>query len=304
MVNDAIGTGGVAGGGIGRGSGKAAPPLSKAATSPELAASLAAFCTGSGVPNDAIRTGGGVGPRVGKSSAAAPHRGDGDTVLARCGDTILAQCGCLRWVDGLGAGDHGCCPAVLDRRSGVLQAGLTAAGEPGSNPTGKNDRSAQGLQIPASALDSSPPSRFRLVQGSTGTMPAQERPKCGHARKKNGRLIKLLARELDGDWQDQGGFAGYGPRVTWVMRGKALTQCPLHPRKRTSTTLSGRSAECQEPTSRQWSGTLGIEPMRPPISRAHFLDLTRFTRTRTAVCYLLGASRSVVFSPGGARWDG
>jgi hypothetical protein len=41
----------------------------------------------------------------------------------------------------LGAGGRRCCP--IDRRSGALGGGPTEASEPGSNPTGESDRSAQ-----------------------------------------------------------------------------------------------------------------------------------------------------------------
>jgi hypothetical protein len=54
------------------------------------------------------------------------------------GETVLAYCGCPRCVHGLGVNGHGRCPAALCRRSGILDAGGTEAGEPASNPAGEN----------------------------------------------------------------------------------------------------------------------------------------------------------------------
>jgi hypothetical protein len=50
---------------------------------------------------------------------------------------MLAQCCC---VDVFGAGSRRC---YLDRRSAALDAERTEASEPGPDPTGENDRSAQ-----------------------------------------------------------------------------------------------------------------------------------------------------------------
>jgi hypothetical protein len=49
----------------------------------------------------------------------------------------------LGCIDVLGAGGRRCCITDLDRRSGALDAERTEAGEPGPDPTGKSDRSAQ-----------------------------------------------------------------------------------------------------------------------------------------------------------------
>jgi hypothetical protein len=63
------------------------------------------------------------------------------------GESVLAHCGGLRSVNGFRAGGRRCCPAALDRRSGILDAVRTEAAEPGgSKPTGENDRSAQRRQ--------------------------------------------------------------------------------------------------------------------------------------------------------------
>jgi hypothetical protein len=53
---------------------------------------------------------------------------------------MLAQCCCSGCVDVFGTGGRRC---YLDRRSGALDAERTEAGEPGPDPTGKSDRSAQ-----------------------------------------------------------------------------------------------------------------------------------------------------------------
>jgi hypothetical protein len=54
-------------------------------------------------------------------------------------------------------------------------------------------------------------------------------------KKKNGSLISLFARELDGNRQDQGGFAGYGPRVTQWYRADARPSGIWHIRARQET---------------------------------------------------------------------
>jgi hypothetical protein len=56
---------------------------------------------------------------------------------------MLARCCCFGCIDVLGAGGRRCCITDLDRRSGALDAERTEAGEPGPDPTGKSDRSAQ-----------------------------------------------------------------------------------------------------------------------------------------------------------------
>ena len=70
VLTDASCTGGVAAGGIGRGSGKAASPLSRSVASTDLAACSGSFCTGSGVLADASRTG--CVAAGGSSKAASP----------------------------------------------------------------------------------------------------------------------------------------------------------------------------------------------------------------------------------------
>ncbi len=74
VLTDASSTGGVAAGSIGRGSGKAAPPRSRSATSTELAAALASFGAGSAMLTDASSTGGvaagGIGRGSGKAASA------------------------------------------------------------------------------------------------------------------------------------------------------------------------------------------------------------------------------------------
>ena len=159
MLTDASSTGGVATGSIGRGSGKAAAPLSRSAASTELAASSASLCTGSAVltaratAREHAVAGGVSGrrhrTRIGQRGGAALQIGDGYTVLAHCS--------CQRCLDVLGAGGYGCCPPVLNRRSGVLDAERTEAREPGSNPTGENDRSAQRPHYSKSARAHHPP---------------------------------------------------------------------------------------------------------------------------------------------------
>jgi hypothetical protein len=52
----------------------------------------------------------------------------------------------------LGAGGRRCCPTNLDRRSGALNDERTEASEPGSEPTGESDRSAQRRQYSKSLL--------------------------------------------------------------------------------------------------------------------------------------------------------
>jgi hypothetical protein len=57
---------------------------------------------------------------------------------------MLAQCCCSGCVDVFGAGGRRCCPTDLDRRFGALDAERIEASEPGPDPTGESDRSAQG----------------------------------------------------------------------------------------------------------------------------------------------------------------
>jgi hypothetical protein len=56
---------------------------------------------------------------------------------------MLAQCCCSGCVDVFGAGVSRCCPTDLDRRFGALDAERSEASEPGTDPTGESERSAQ-----------------------------------------------------------------------------------------------------------------------------------------------------------------
>src|SRR6516225_8336605 len=108
----------------------------QASRASELTAGLAPFCAGS-VGLTAASNVGGVGWlrhrwRVGQSGAAARDISNGDT--------MLAQCCCSGCVDVFGGGGRRCYP---DRRSGALDAERAEASEPGPDPTGESDRSAQ-----------------------------------------------------------------------------------------------------------------------------------------------------------------
>ena len=56
---------------------------------------------------------------------------------------MLVQCCRSRGINVVGAGGRRRCPTDLDRRSGALGAEQTEASEPGPDPTGESDRSAQ-----------------------------------------------------------------------------------------------------------------------------------------------------------------
>src|SRR5690242_1092570 len=59
------------------------------------------------------------------------------------GDTMLAERCCSGSVDVRGLGGASCCRTDLDWRSGALDTERIEASEPGPNPTGESDRSAQ-----------------------------------------------------------------------------------------------------------------------------------------------------------------
>jgi hypothetical protein len=56
---------------------------------------------------------------------------------------MLTQCCCSGCVDVFRADVSRCCPTDLDRRSGALDAERPKASEPGPDPTGESERSAQ-----------------------------------------------------------------------------------------------------------------------------------------------------------------
>ena len=53
---------------------------------------------------------------------------------------MLAECCCSGCIDMLGAGGPRCCPTVLDRRSGRLDAEQPESSKPGLDPSGESDR--------------------------------------------------------------------------------------------------------------------------------------------------------------------